>query len=328
MTPWLSILIPVYNVQGYLIECLQSVVQQCDSEVEVIVLDDRSTDGSSRLLNEFSANSIHPLKILQHSVNMGLSAARNTLLESASGSYLWFIDSDDVLADGALAQLKSIVENSSPDLILCDYMIWRPQDALTQRRLKRESHVKGFCGVPQTLLSNPSELFYGLYRSGKMHSWSKISKRSLWSSLRFPEGKYFEDMVTSPRLAVEVETYYYCSSVWIKYRQRQGSILATPSVEKVKDMIDGVFGVLPLWISKYPNLNAASRFAFLCFSLKLFRFCLKELDKVVCVENVATIRSDIRKRFYSAVGMNKWQLCIAFLKRRDLKRFLRTLVLL
>lgn len=161
-----------------------------------------------------------------------------------------------------------------------------------------------------------------------MHSWSKISKRSLWSSLRFPEGKYFEDMVTSPRLAVEVETYYYCSSVWIKYRQRQGSILATPSVEKVKDMIDGVFGVLPLWISKYPNLNAASRFAFLCFSLKLFRFCLKELDKVVCVENVATIRSDIRKRFYSAVGMNKWQLCIAFLKRRDLKRFLRTLVLL
>ena len=329
MAPWLSILIPVYNVQDYLVECLVSIIRQCDSQIEIILLDDKSTDYSLRVLNEFSATSCQPLKILQHNTNMGLSAARNTLLESAKGDYLWFIDSDDVLADGAISQLKNIVENHSPDLIMCDFMIWRPYETVAPKRLRRESHVNGFSGKPRQLLNNPSELFHGLYRSGKMHAWSKISKRSLWSSaLRFPQGKYFEDMVTSPRLAAEVETYYYCPEVWVKYRQRQGSILATPTIRKVNDMIDGLLGVLPLWLRKYPSLSPAAQFAFLCFCLRMFRFCLKDLNCINTVADVRSVRTRMRAQLYTAVGMSKWQLCMAFLKQRDLKRFLRVVALL
>ncbi len=329
MTPWLSVLIPVYNVQDYLVECLVSVIKQCDSQIEIIVLEDQSTDNSLRVLNDFAASSHHPLKILQHSTNMGLSAARNSLLESAAGDYLWFIDSDDVLADGAIRQLKNIVENYSPDLIMCDFMIWRPHDIVAPKRLRRESHINGFSGKTRQLLNNPSELFHGLYKSGKMHAWSKISKRNLWSSsLRFPQGKYFEDMVTSPRLAAEVTTYYYCPEVWVKYRQRQGSIVTTPTVGKVNDMIDGLLGVLPLWLRKYPSLSPAAQFAFLCFCLRMFRFCLKELSYLNKVADVRSVRIRARMQLYKAVGMNKWQLSMVFLKRRDLKRFVRVVALL
>lgn len=329
MAPWLSILVPVYNVQAYLVECLASVIKQCDSQIEIIVLDDKSTDNSLRVLNEFAVTSRHPLKILQHPVNMGLSAARNTLLESAKGDYLWFLDSDDVLADGAILQLKNIVENYSPDLIMCDFMIWRPHESMPFKRQQKELHIAGFNGQPYRLLNNSCELFHGLYKSGKMHAWSKISKRSFWSSsLRFPQGKYFEDMVTSPRLAAEVSNYYYCPEVWVKYRQREGSIVATPTISKVNDMIDGLLGVLPLWLRKYPSLSPMAKFAFLCFCLKMFRFCLNDLNRVGKVVDARAIRKSARQRFYVAVGMNKWQLCMAFLKQRDIKRFLRVVALL
>ena len=161
--PWLSILIPVYNVQPYLVECLTSIVAQCDYQIEIIVLDDKSTDDSLCVLNDFSATSRHSLKVLQHSANMGLSAARNSLLESATGDYLWFIDSDDVLVDGAVARLKNIIENHSPDLIMCDFMIWRPHEFMPFKKQQKELHIAGFNGQPYQLLNNSCELFRGLY---------------------------------------------------------------------------------------------------------------------------------------------------------------------
>jgi hypothetical protein len=135
-------------------------------------------------------------------------------------------------------------------------------------------------------------------------------------------------MVTSPRLAAEVETYYYCPEVWVKYRQRQGSILATPTIRKVNDMIDGLLGVLPLWLRKYPSLSPAAQFAFLCFCLRMFRFCLKDLSCINTVADVRSVRTRMRAQLYTAVGMSKWQLCMAFLKQRDLKRFVRVVALL
>lgn len=329
MAPWLSILIPVYNVQDYLVECLASVIQQCDAQVEVIVLDDKSTDDSLRVLTEFSNTSSHPLKILQHHTNLGISAARNTLLEAATGDYVWFLDSDDALVDGVVARLRSIAENSSPDLIMCDFMIWRPNQIVTPKIQKREAHVRGFSGPSFQALHNPSELFYGLYKSGKFHLWSKISKRSLWSSsLRFPQGKYFEDLVVSPRLAAEVTSYYYCPEVWVKYRQRVDSIVATPTLAKVSDMTDGLLDILPLWLLKYPALSSAAQFAFFCFCLRMFRFSLKDLRNLKVVDGIQSARIRARTQFYKAVGLSKWQLCMVFLKERDFKRFLRVVVLL
>ncbi|HEY8940494.1 MAG TPA: glycosyltransferase family 2 protein, partial [Cellvibrio sp.] len=89
--PWLSVLIPVYNVADYVVECLESIVLQSIPGIEIIAVDDCSTDNSLAILQDFAQNSLVPIKILQHPHNRGLSAARNSLLDAASGDYVWFI---------------------------------------------------------------------------------------------------------------------------------------------------------------------------------------------------------------------------------------------
>ena len=100
MRPWLSILIPVYDVERYLEECLASVLAQRLADVEVVVVDDASTERSPALLDEISRRSPHPIDRIRHERNQGVSAARNTLLDAATGTYCWFLDSDDALTPG------------------------------------------------------------------------------------------------------------------------------------------------------------------------------------------------------------------------------------
>ena len=119
--PWLSILLPVYNVEPYLRECVESIASQADDGVEIMLVDDVSTDGSRSLLHTLQGELKGRLRLLQHQVNGGLSAARNTMLEAATGEYVWFLDSDDVLAPGAIADLKSVVERDRPDFVMCDF---------------------------------------------------------------------------------------------------------------------------------------------------------------------------------------------------------------
>ena len=141
---------------------------------------------------------------------MGLSCARNSLLQKASGDYLWFLDSDDVIRLGAVASLKKIIETNSPDLILCNYHIWRTDQIISAKKVRNELHVKSFSGEFGKKMPMDWNFFQGLFVTGKMHSWSKISKRSLWKEdLKFPEGRYFEDIVTTPRLAVRATNYFY-----------------------------------------------------------------------------------------------------------------------
>lgn len=123
--PWLSVLIPVYNVEAYLAECVESVMAQAGEGVEVLLLDDGSPDGSWALMQALSGRWPGRLWLLQHERNGGLSAARNTLIDAAQGEYLWFLDSDDKLLPGAIDALRAIVRQHAPDLVLCDFRVWR-----------------------------------------------------------------------------------------------------------------------------------------------------------------------------------------------------------
>jgi glycosyltransferase involved in cell wall biosynthesis len=288
MTAWLSILIPVYNVEEYLNECMQSVLSQCvssqgdnDSKIEIILLDDQSTDNSFALMQKIAADALIPIKILQHKKNRGLSAARNSLIAAASGQYAWFLDSDDVLMPGAITQLLNIVKAYSPDLIMCDYRLWHTEVNTASKNRKKDVPITSFGGPANQLLSDPEQLFSGLYQQGKLHCWSKIFKRALWSSdLSFPEGKYFEDMALAPRLALHINTYYYTPTVWIKYRQRAGSILAVPSLKKIDDMTSAVKGVLEVWLKKCPTMSFSARFMFVRYCVKVYFFAVIELKKI------------------------------------------------
>jgi glycosyltransferase involved in cell wall biosynthesis len=333
MTPWLSILIPVYNVEAYLTECLESVCSQAqllptDAVIEIIALDDCSSDSSLTALKEFAAQSSTPIKILQHEHNQGLSAARNSMLDAAQGTYVWFLDSDDVMEPDAIQQLRSIVDQHNPDLVMCDFRVLREQPRL-KHKWRGENHRTAFIGTPNKLLDNPIELFYGLYKKGELHAWSKISKRVLWGDdLRFPVGRYMEDMATTPRLALRAKTFFYCPEVWVAYRQRQGSILATPSIKKIADAAIGSDGVLALWLEKYPHVSSKAHLAFSHYCARTHYVVMRDLQRLKPInrQEYTHQKQHYRQQLFNNIHWNKNELCWQYCKRGLLSRLLRFLV--
>jgi len=232
---WLSIAIPVYNVQPWLEECLASIIEQANDGVQILALDDASTDGSGVLLQQLAQCWPKRLQLLRHHSNRGLSAARNTLMDAALGDYLWFVDSDDKLLPHAISQLHTIVQTHKPELVLCDFAVWRAKPRL-KHRLRGEPHRRSFYGTTRTLLHDRDALLAGLLSTGQLHAWSKIARRTLWQSgIRFPVGRCFEDMATMPLLALHTSNFWYEPLPWVAYRQRAGSILSGMTAAKALD---------------------------------------------------------------------------------------------
>ncbi|QIL82850.1 glycosyltransferase family 2 protein [Diaphorobacter sp. HDW4A] len=235
--PWLSVLVPAYNVEPYLEECLASVMEQTADlpGVEVLVRNDCSTDGTGALMQRLAERWPGRLTLMENERNWGLSATRNAMLDAARGEYLWFIDSDDKILPGSMAALHDIVATHSPDVVLCDFAVWREKPRL-KHRLRGERHRRTFAGAARTLLTDRCDALADVLMPGELHAWSKITRRALWGrDLHFPVGQCYEDMTSMPLVMLRAASFYYADEPWIAYRQRSTSVLANPNLSKALD---------------------------------------------------------------------------------------------
>lgn len=237
-TPWLSLLIPAHNVAPYIEECLTSVFEAVDTGIEVCLCDDASTDHTLSVLQNYSQQ--YPqrsIRIHHASTNQGISATRNQLLKMAQGQYVWFLDADDKITPNAITKLKTIVQQHQPDIVACDFRVWRSHTRW-KHKLRGELHKHTLAAPAYRLLSQSRQTLIDLLLLGQSHIWSKISKRSLWEhpALRFPVGACYEDLTVSPQLFLRAQSLYYVPEPWVWYRQRAGSILATPNLQKTQDL--------------------------------------------------------------------------------------------
>lgn len=266
---WLSILIPVYNVLPYLRECVVSIINQIDGDgVEIILLDDASTDGSFQLCEEICREYDGRIGLLRHPENRGLSAARNTMVEAATGEYVWFVDSDDEIFPGAIKSLRGILDNCSPDIVMCDY-----------RKMGKD--YASFSGKSGVFQDDREILVRGIFESRRMHTWSKISRRELWSDdLRFPIGRCFEDAATTPWLFLKASSFYYAAEPWVVYRVRSDSITGIVSRTRGKfddkkndDLAFALMGFSKSLTNKISNIDDDTLYA-------VSNFCGKEFTKI------------------------------------------------
>jgi glycosyltransferase involved in cell wall biosynthesis len=264
--PLLSILIPAYNVAEFLDECLTSIWQQNASfQFEILVLDDCSSDQTRAVAERWNKRHGECLTVILHERNRGISAARNRLLTEAQGQYVWFVDPDDYLLPGSLERFGQIAQQHGPDMILFDF-----------RRDDRPL-VKGFDGMPEILITDREQLVRGVFTTRKMFCWARISKRALWDHCRrFPEGRFFEDIATTPWLLLQAESSYYVPKCWVHYRQRQDSILwrfryMKEFDENVNDSFaDALSGYLPDLAKTIGGTSDATRYAIAHFQAKVF----------------------------------------------------------
>ncbi len=216
--PLLSILIPVYNVAPYLADCLNSILSQLPSNVEILLLDDSSTDGSTDILREIQKQNPH-LKVFYQEDNKGVSVARNLLKQYAQGEYIWFIDSDDIVRPNVCdSVLDAIKLYHGVDVIIGDYYLWEPAKN-DEMRLE-----KTFLGKTHQQIKNENNQFlYNLNKLRKNYIWCHIYKRELINRVDFQLRARFEDIFFITELSLKCESYVYLAQPFINYRSRPNS---------------------------------------------------------------------------------------------------------
>lgn len=190
----ISIIVPVFNVQNYIRECLDSILNQTYKEFELILIDDGSTDNSGKICDEYLKKDSR-IKVI-HKKNGGLSSARNCGLEEAKGDYICFVDSDDSIKPDYLEKLDQIIEDKSADLVLCD--VESPKLCDFSDEIIKEKYMETACAENVIQLDRNGIVNWLLDDRTREYvlavvAWNKIYSRHIFDEIRFLNGKLHED---------------------------------------------------------------------------------------------------------------------------------------
>lgn len=220
--PKVSIIVPVYNVSQYIDACLRSIEAQSYWNVEVIFVDDCGTDNSVAKIKEYTAtHSAFPQhKIISHTHNRGLSAARNSGTDAATGDYIYYLDSDDTIAATCIESLVAPLEKKAYDVVI---------GGVSE---EREGEEPSTISLRKGTIDEPLKA----YANGEWYvmAWNKLCNREFIQSnkLRFKEGMLHEDVAWSFQLACLCRTMYAVGTTTYNYKIRSASIMTSMSIEK------------------------------------------------------------------------------------------------
>lgn len=218
-TPLVSVVIPAYNVADYLDECLESVVAQTYASLEIILVDDGSTDDTGERCDSWAVKDARVHVV--HQSNGGLSAARNTGISLAQGEYLLIIDSDDRISRELVQRCVMQLEDNSADFVHFGY---RTISATGDSVKKHPNPDADSHELLLLVLSNRVE----------SHSWQFLCRRSLYDGISFPEGRKAEDVATTYKLVARANRCVLIPDCLYEYRIREGSILADAGTDSTK----------------------------------------------------------------------------------------------
>lgn len=247
-----SVIIPVYNVDKYLGRCVDSVLKQTYSNLEIILIDDGSEDKSGDLCDYYTETD-RRVRVL-HKKNGGLSDARNTGIEMAKGKYVYFVDSDDFIAMDAIGLLIESILSHDADIATHGYVHYYDEGS--------DGIAYNFANNTQSTLSNTDALEKLLYEENVTTSaCMKLYKRQLFGeNIRFPLGKIYEDLAIVYRLFAEADKIVLNSVPKYYYYERVGSTTQRSFSSKRMDGLDIAKEQLNFIDEKFPTLTAAAQY--------------------------------------------------------------------
>ncbi|MCG0758513.1 glycosyl transferase group 2 [Lactiplantibacillus plantarum] len=209
----ISIIVPVYNAEKTLIRCVKSVSAQSYKNIEIILVDDGSTDESLRICKQLQSKDDR-INVI-HQLNAGLSSARNTGLENARGTLVAFVDSDDFINDHMYSLMHNAMIQTNADISACG----RNVISETNKRYRR------FCLPKQTEFVGDSALKELLLRKSiDEAAWDKLYRKSLFSGIRFPVGEINEDLLVTVKLLMKCSKVVHVGVPLYSYGFTAGSI--------------------------------------------------------------------------------------------------------
>ncbi|MBS4212689.1 glycosyltransferase [Neobacillus rhizophilus] len=226
----ISVIVPVYNVEKYLSKCINSIINQTYTNLEIILVDDGSTDNSGDICDCYASKDTR-IKVI-HKENGGLSDARNMGLGVATGGYVNFIDSDDYIHEKFHEVLMKLISSHNADIAQCDYLkIYEETDP--------EISDIGNNQFEKVTVLNNIEALNQLYNNLiKGVVWNKLYKRDLFKDIRFPKGKIHEDDFTTYKLLFNSNKIIITSYQLYYYLQRSNSIMGSKFNAKHLDSLE------------------------------------------------------------------------------------------
>lgn len=236
--PLISIIVPVYNTEKYLEECISSILLQSYTNIEVICVNDASPDNSNKILKRIALQDSR-VRVIEHEQNGGLGAARNTGIQNSNGEFIASVDSDDIILPEMIDEMQKCQLESDADIVVCGINTLNDDLSTSQRYLPDFSYVE------------VSNKFTNLFRLTNPSFCNKLWRKSLFdkSDIQFPSKIYFEDLATTPKLLSYSNIVAGCQTCFYNYRSRDGSITASVSPVHIHDYI-AVFSDLQAFLIK------------------------------------------------------------------------------
>lgn len=223
-----SIIVPVYNVEKYLRKCLNSLVNQTLQEIEIVVINDGSTDDSQIIIDEFQKN--YPLKIRSFvKENGGLSDARNFGLNRAEGNYIGFVDSDDYVSTRMFEEMYDLAKKHTAEIVICNLQKVDESGAVTQR-------LTQIPNLPEKIILAQH---FSLFSDISYFACNKIFHRDLFRKMRFKKDVHFEDIQLIPQLVLRTTVIAQTQNYLYNYLERSDSISKTHT-DKGLDILKAV----------------------------------------------------------------------------------------
>lgn len=230
----ITIVVPVYNVERYVEQCVQSVLNQTYRNLQILLVDDGSTDSSGEICDRLATQDSR-IQVI-HQKNSGLAAARNVGIELAKGEYISFIDSDDFVELNFIERLYTEIKKYGVKIAVCEY----------NRLVEEEGLFYFHTHEPYSKLMTASEYIDEIFLTisfSFVTAWTKLFKTDIFNgefTVRFPEGKFAEDKYVSYLLAIKSQEIIYIHEPNYCYRQRLGSITQSDvSIKRISDDIEG-----------------------------------------------------------------------------------------
>lgn len=281
--PKISIVVPVYNCEKYISNCINSILEQSFKDFELILVDDGSSDRSFEICESFAKKDNRVRAI--HQPNSGVSRARNRGLDEAKGEYIGFVDGDDCVDKEMYERLYKNLADNNADISICgivNYFV--KKDGTTEK--VRQSPVDGFW-----IFSGEQALKEALQsRLYSVNPVNKLFKRELFDKLRYPEGKISEDAFLIPVVISKAGKVVYDSKPMYYYLRRENSITTSNFSDSGWDVVEAYKNHLNMVSEKFPNLKKVAKFRYLWAYTYV-------IDKIMLSENSENYLEDFKKAF-------------------------------
>ncbi|MGN0383579.1 MAG: glycosyltransferase family 2 protein [Eubacterium sp.] len=241
-----SVILPVYNVDKYLPKCLESVCNQTYPFLEIIIIDDESPDNSGVIADDFASRD-ERIKVL-HIKNRGAAGARNVGLDTCTGDYVFFVDSDDWIEKDMIETLLIRIKEDNSDLVQCQYI-----DEY-KKYSQKHSYIEN-----NEVCSDKDFVFYMIHKWEYIINCNKIYTKKIIGDIRFVEGRCIDDEFFTYRVIINSNTISLCNAYLYHYRQRKSSAMGSVQKNKQRllDQVDFVTQRFPALEKNYPTLKSS-----------------------------------------------------------------------